>query len=280
MYQGGRCKFYNPKYSHCLPWLSDQFLVIHSFITETTVQCEKPLNNEVFCHRLPWISWVGLHNMESSGCFKYKKFPTPRSSVLSLAVFIFEVCPSKPYSEEQNKDDGIEWLFLFFSHPFFLFIITFKFKFTGLLGPWMWKKYPSVLVSREGWWEVDLYLSGMKSSSRLSPLSPLANREWNSKTILRTAKRVSESSQRQQPFPQEKEETAVGQIWKVCSRSCILTFPAASAGKICIRGCSGRGGSQCCWCSRGYSWSLSSFKCDQSSTSPYKVLRLCKVPIA
>lgn len=57
--------------------------------------------------------------MESSGCVKYKKFPTPRYSVFSLAVFIFEVCPSKPKSEEQNKDDGVERLFLIFSHPFF-----------------------------------------------------------------------------------------------------------------------------------------------------------------
>lgn len=123
MYQGGRCKFYNPKYSHCLPWLNDQFLVIHSFITETTVQCEKSLNNEVVCHRLLWISWVGLHNMESSGCFKYKKFPTPRSSVLSLAVFIFEVCPSKPNSEEQNKDDGRGWVTILNFFPSFFFCL-------------------------------------------------------------------------------------------------------------------------------------------------------------
>lgn len=112
----------------------------NALIIETTVQCEKPLNNEVFCHRLLGISWVSLHNMESSGCFQYKKSPTPRSSVLSLVVFIFEVCPSKPH-EEQNKDDGQGWVtILKFSHPILLFILTFKFKFTGLLGPWMWKK--------------------------------------------------------------------------------------------------------------------------------------------
>ena len=64
-----------------------------------------------------------------------------------------------------------------FSHPIFLFILTFKFKFTGLLGPWMGKKNPSVFVSREGWLEVDLYVIGMMSSSQLSLLSPLANRE-------------------------------------------------------------------------------------------------------
>lgn len=131
--------------------------------------------------------------------------------------------------------DGVEWLFLSFP---FLFFCLFLLSSLSLLVSWglgCEKKIPSVLVSPEGWLEVDLYLIGMMSSSQLSLLSPLANREWNSKTILKTAKRVSESSQRQQPFPQETEETTLGWVWKVCPRPCIFTFFALCREDLCKR---------------------------------------------
>lgn len=143
--------------------------------------------------------------------FRYKKSFTPRSSMLLRVVFPWEVCHSKPNNGEQNEDHRVKWLFLIFPIIFScLFSLSnLRLLVSGSLGV---KKFPSVLGSRECWLEVGLYLIVMKNSSQLSLLSPLADTEWNSKTILKAAKRVRESSQRQQPFFLRKRKRPLSQL--------------------------------------------------------------------